>query len=71
MLLRVKLMTIAGHPAAAAKVAEAFARAMPRSSYSPSLLDTASKLLARIDPGKSASMREMLKSRYPEDPLSQ
>jgi hypothetical protein len=70
-LLRVKLINIVGHPAAAAKVAEAFARAVPHSSYSPSLLDQASKLLAQIDPAKSAILRAMLKERYPEDPLSQ
>jgi hypothetical protein len=71
VLLRVKLMNMAGHPAAAAKVAEAFAKAVPHSSYSPSLLDKASKLLAKIDPAKSAALRAMLKDRYPEDPLSQ
>jgi hypothetical protein len=71
VLLRAELMNLANHPAAAAKVAEAFARAVPNSSYSPSLLDKASKLLVKIDPAKSASLRAMLKQRYPEDPLSQ
>jgi hypothetical protein len=71
VLLRVELMNLAGHPTAAAKVAEAFARAVPHSSYSPSLLDKASKMLATIDPAKSAQLRAMLKDRYPEDPLSQ
>ena len=71
VLLRVKLMNIAGHPAAAAKVAEAFALAVPHSSYAPSLLDMASKVIAKIDPAKSASLRETLKEKYPEDPLSQ
>lgn len=71
VLLRVKLMNIAGHPAAAAKVAEAFALAVPHSSYAPSLLDKASKFMAKIDPAKSASLRATLKEKYPEDPLSQ
>jgi len=71
VLLRVKLMNIAGHPAAASKVAEAFARAVPHSSYAPSLLDKASKLIVKIDPAESAALRAMLKERYPEDPLSQ
>jgi hypothetical protein len=71
VLLRVKLMNIAGHSGAAAKVAEAFALAVPHSSYSPSLLDKASKFLAKSDPAKSAALRAMLKERYPEDPLSQ
>jgi hypothetical protein len=71
VLLRVKLIALAGHPESAAKVAQAFAEAVPHSSYSPSLLDQASKLLAKADPGKSAELRAMLKERYPEDPLSQ
>ncbi len=71
VLLRVQLMNLDGHPQAAAAVAEAFAHAMPRSSYAPALLDKASKLLARLDPAKSAQLHEQLKQRYPEDPLSQ
>jgi PKD repeat protein len=71
VLLRVKLINIAGHPIAAAKVAEAFAMAMPHSSYSPSLLDKASKFIAKLDPARSAALRATLKERYPEDPLSQ
>ena len=53
MLLRVKLMDLDHHPEAAAKVAEAFARAVPASSYSPQLLDQASKLLAARDGAKA------------------
>ena len=71
VLLRVKLMSLDRRNAAAAKVAEAFALAVPTSSYSPQLLDQASKLLATVDPAKSASLHQMLKDRYPEDPLSQ
>lgn len=58
-------------PLAAAKVAEAFALAVPKSSYAPQLLDRASKLLAKSDPEKSQALRETLKKKYPEDPLSQ
>lgn len=71
VLLRVRLMEIAKVPEAAARIAEAFALAMPRSSYAPRLLDTASRLLAKTDPVKSRALREMLKQKYPEDPLSQ
>jgi hypothetical protein len=71
VLLRTRLMEIAGDPAAAAKVAEAFASAVPTSSYAPQLLDRASRLLASTDPPKSAALRQLLKQRYPEDPLSQ
>ncbi len=71
VVLRVKLMKLAGHPRAAADIAEAFAKAVPHSSYSPTLLDLASKLLAKIDPTRSAALRATLKDRYPEDPLSQ
>jgi tetratricopeptide (TPR) repeat protein len=70
VVLRVKLMALAEHTAAAAKVAEAFADAVPRSSYSPQLLDEASKLLASSDAAKSAELHATLKQRYPEDPLS-
>jgi hypothetical protein len=71
VLLRTKLMEIKGDSAAAAKVAEAFASAVPGSSYAPQLLDRASRLLASADPAKSAALRQLLKQRYPEDPLSQ
>lgn len=71
VLLRTKLMELRKDNAAAAKVAEAFADAVPDSSYAPSLLDRASKLLARTDAKKSAELRDTLKKRYPEDPLSQ
>jgi len=71
LLLRVKLMELRKTPKPAAKVAEAFALAVPNSSYAPSLLDYASRLLATIDPAKSAELRKILKQKYPEDPLSQ
>jgi hypothetical protein len=71
VLLRVKLMELKGVRGAAAKVAEAFANAVPQSPYAPQLLDRASNLLARDDPKKSAELHDMLKTRYPEDPLSQ
>lgn len=71
LLLKTKLMEVAKAPEAAAKVAEAFALAVPKSSYAPGLLDRASKLLAKTNPQKSQALREMLKQKYPEDPLSQ
>ncbi len=71
VLLRTELMEEAHRPAAAAAVAEAFADAVPGSSYAPQLLDRASKLLAASDPGKSAALHQRLKQKYPEDPLSQ
>jgi PKD repeat protein len=71
VVLRTRLMEQAGYAAAAAKVAEAFALAMADSPYSPQLLDRASKLVAKSDPAKSQHLRDTLKSRYPEDPLSQ
>ena len=57
--------------AAAAAVAEAFAAAVPTSSYAPQLLDRAAKLLANADPAKAAALHQQLKQKYPEDPLSQ
>ena len=71
VVLRTKLMELRHRDAAAAAVAEAFAGAVPTSSYAPQLLDMASKLLAKTDPGKSAALRQQLKQKYPEDPLSQ
>jgi len=71
VLLRTKLIEQRKNPATAARVAQAFAIAMPQSSYAPQLLDRASKLLAVSDPAKSQSLRELLKQKYPEDPLSQ
>jgi hypothetical protein len=71
VLLRMKLMEEKGATAAAAKVAEAFASSVPDSPYAPQLLDRASKLLAKSDPAKSKALRDELKDRYPEDPLSQ
>ncbi len=58
-------------PQQAAKVAEAFALALPTSPYAPQLLDFASKTLAKSDPAKSDALRKLLKQKYPEDPLAQ
>ncbi len=71
VLLKTRLMEIKKAPQAAAKLAEAFAAAVPNSSYAPQLLDRASKLLAQSDAAKSQALRKLLKERYPEDPLSQ
>lgn len=71
ILLKTKLMEEKKAPQAAARIAEAFARAVPSSSYSPQLLDRASKLLETSDPARSQELRKLLKERYPEDPLSQ
>jgi PKD repeat protein len=71
VVLKVKLMEIRGVPQAAAKVAEAFATAVPTSSYSPQLLFRAGKLLEKTDPTHSAELVKLLKTRYPEDPLAQ
>jgi PKD repeat protein len=71
VLLRTRLMEIDGDTGAAAKVAEAFAAAVPNSAYAPQLLDRASRLLATLDPARSNALREILKQKYPEDPLSQ
>jgi PKD repeat protein len=71
VLLRTRLMEIKGDAATAAKVAAAFASAVPTSSYAPQLLDRASRLLSSTDPAQSAALRKLLKDRYPEDPLSQ
>lgn len=69
--MRVKLIAARGNTAVAAQVAEAFANALPQSAYSPRLLDTASRLLESTDAAKSKALRQLLKQRYPEDPLSQ
>lgn len=71
VLLRVRITELYKDPRAAARIAENFAIALPKSSYAPRLLDRASKLLERVDAAKSASLRATLKQRYPEDPLSQ
>ncbi|HEX4123932.1 MAG TPA: PKD domain-containing protein [Tepidisphaeraceae bacterium] len=71
VMLQTRLMELKGASPAAAKVAEAFALAEPTSSYAPQLLDRASKLLAKTDPAKSAALHQLLKQKYPEDPLSQ
>jgi hypothetical protein len=70
-VLKVKLMELKKSPEGAANVAEAFARAVPKSSYAPQLLNRASELLEKSDPERSKALRQMLKTRYPEDPLSQ
>jgi DNA polymerase III alpha subunit len=69
-LLKVRMMEKAS-PVAAAKVAEAFALAVPDSPYAPQLLDRASAILAKLDKSKSDALRKLLKEKYPEDPLSQ
>jgi hypothetical protein len=71
VMLRTRLMELRKRPDAAAKVAEAFAAAVPLSPYAPQLLDRASKLLVAADPPKSQALRQLLKQKYPEDPLSQ
>jgi hypothetical protein len=71
VVLRTRLMELRSRPDAAAKLAEAFAGAQPLSPYAPQLLDRASKLLASADPAKSQALRQLLKQKYPEDPLSQ
>jgi hypothetical protein len=71
VVLRTKLMELRKRPEAAAKLAEAFANAEPLSPYAPQLLDRASKLLVSADPTKSQALRQLLKQKYPEDPLSQ
>ena len=59
------------NPALAAKVGAAFAKAVPDSPYAPQLLDSASKLLAKSDKAQSDALRQLLQSKYPEDPLAQ
>ena len=71
VMLRTRLMELRARPDAAAKLAEAFAAAVPLSPYAPQLLDRASKLLASADPAKSTALHQLLKQKYPEDPLSQ
>ncbi len=71
VLLQSKLMELAKYPEAAGKLAEAFALAVPHSSYAPQLLDRASRLQGLSDPEKGRALRALLKEKYPEDPLSQ
>jgi hypothetical protein len=71
VLLRVRLMESRGWTEAASRVAEAFAKSVPDSTYAPMLLDTASKLAGASDPARSTALRQLLRQRYPEDPLSQ
>lgn len=69
--LKVRLIETRGNPSSAAKLAEAFSSAVPTSSYAPRLLDKAAKLLEKSDATKSVALRQRLKEKYPEDPLSQ
>jgi PKD repeat protein len=71
VLLRTELMECRDAAVVAAKVDEAFCTALPNSPYAPALLDRASTLLSKIDPAKSKQLRDLLRDRYPEDPLSQ
>lgn len=71
VLLRSRLIERQGVPQAAARVAEAFSLAVPTSTYTPTLLDHASKLLAKSDPARSRALRQLLRQKYPEDPLAQ
>ena len=71
VVLKCQLIALHGQPAVGAKVAEAFAAAVPTSSYAPRLLDMAAKWLAPTDAAKSNELRERLKKNYPEDPLAQ
>lgn len=71
VLLKVKLIETHKNPLAAAKLAEAFAQAVPKSSYAPQLLHRASNLTEKTDAKKAADLRSLLKQRYPEDPLAQ
>jgi hypothetical protein len=71
VLLQTRLMELQKAPEAAARVAEAFARAVPRSSYAPQLLWRAAKLLQKSDGARSKAILDLLKEKYPEDPLSQ
>jgi hypothetical protein len=70
MLLRVRLLETQ-YPQAAARVAEAFALAVPDTAYSPQLLDRASRLYAKTEKAKSEAVRQLLKQRYPESPEAQ
>lgn len=70
LLLRARMMRDAGRPVAAAEVASLFAQAVPNSSYSPQLLDLAWRALEKNDPQRSQALRQALRERYPEDPLS-
>jgi hypothetical protein len=69
--LKVRLIEVRGDAPTAAKVAEAFASAIPTSSYAPRLFDHAARLIEKSDATKSAELRKRLKEKYPEDPLSQ
>lgn len=70
-LMRARLFDIRGNAALAARFAEAYANGNRQSAYAPKLLDLSSRLLAKSDPERSRQLRELLRTRYPEDPLSQ
>jgi len=57
--------------AVAAKVDEAFANAVQDSPFAPQMLYRAARLLSKTDPDKSRQLHDLLKTRYPEDPLGQ
>ncbi len=69
--LKVRLIETRGNPTVAAKLAEAFVTAVPTSAYAPRLLDKAARLIEKSDATKSAALRQRLREKYPEDPLSQ
>lgn len=67
VLLRVRLIE-RDDPATAARVAEAFVSAVPRSAYAPQLLDRAGSLLEKTDPPRADELRRRLRELYPEAP---
>ncbi len=71
VLLRIQMMEQRHMPEMAASIAVAFAEAIPDSAYAPEMLAEASKALADSDPAKSRQILQMLKEKFPEDPLSQ
>lgn len=71
LFLRVQLMAMRGNNAPAAQIAADFATAIPDSAYAPRLLDFAWRQLQPTDPQKSRQLHELLKQKYPEDPLAQ
>jgi hypothetical protein len=70
VLLRVELLALRKAAVPAANIAEAYAAALPQSPYAPRLLDRAAKLLEPVDAPRAQAVREVLRQRYPEDPLS-
>jgi PKD repeat protein len=73
VLLRTEMIEQRNPPApgVAAKIDEAFANAVPNSPYAPALIARAARLVEKSDPAKSRQLKDLLKTRYPEDPLSQ